>query len=64
MKGIQFVTDDVGKRPAVLINLKEVGEIWEDIYDTLVSESRKHEATISWKKLKAERRQKGNPNVH
>lgn len=59
MKGIQFVTDDAGKRTAVLINIEEVGEIWEDIYDILVSESRKHEAAIPWKKLKAEVRQRG-----
>ncbi len=61
MKGIQFVTDDFGKRTAVLIDLKEVGEIWKDIYDILVSKSRKHEATIPCKKLKAEMRQKGTP---
>jgi hypothetical protein len=57
-EGIQFVTDDVGKRTAVLINLNDAGEIWEDIYDILVSESRKHEVTIPWKKVKSEMRQK------
>jgi len=59
MRDIQYVTDDMGKRTAVLINLAEWGEIWEDIYDILVSGSRKHETTGSWKKLKAEMRSKG-----
>jgi hypothetical protein len=59
MKGIQYLTDDSGKRTAVLINLAEWGEIWEDIYDILISESRKHERTVSWKKLKAETQRKG-----
>ena len=54
MKGIQFVTDDAGKRTAVLISLAEWGEVWEDIYDIMVSESRKSEPTVSWKELKTE----------
>ncbi len=54
MKGIQFVVDDKGEKKAVLIDLSEWGEIWEDIYDALVSLSRKNESTVSWKELKAE----------
>jgi len=54
MKGIQFVTDDAGKRTAVLISLAEWGEVWEDIYDIMVSESRKSELAVSWKELKTE----------
>jgi hypothetical protein len=58
MKGIQYVTDDMGKRTAVLIHLAEWGEIWEDIQDVLVSESCKNENTISWKKLRTEIKRK------
>ena len=54
MKGIQFVVDDPGRKRAVLIDLSEWGEIWEDIYDVLVSQSRRDEPTISWDDLKAE----------
>ena len=32
MKGIQFVVDDAGEKKAVLIDLSEWGEVWEDIY--------------------------------
>ncbi len=58
MKGVQFVTNDRGKKTAVLIDLKEWGEMWEDFYDIMVFESRKHEPTISWEVLKAEMKKK------
>ena len=54
MKGIQFVVDDRGKKKAVLIDLSEWGEVWEDIYDVLVTKSRKDEPTIDWEDLKSE----------
>jgi hypothetical protein len=62
MKGIQFVVDDTGEKKAVLIDLSEWGEIWEDIYDVLVSESRKDEPTISWDDLKAEMEEEAREN--
>ena len=57
MKGIQFVIDDSGEKRAVMIDLKEWGELWEDFYDILVSESRKKEPTVPWNELKAEMEQ-------
>ena len=54
MKGIQFVIDDSGKKEAVLIDLEEWGELWEDFYDILVAESRKHEDNIPWEEIKSE----------
>ena len=54
MKGIQFVVDDAGKKKAVIIDLAEWGEIWEDIYDVLVACSREDEPTVDWEVLKAE----------
>lgn len=54
MKGIHYITDDTGKRTAVILDLDEWGDVWEDIYDALVSESRKKEPRIAWEDLKAE----------
>jgi hypothetical protein len=54
MKGIQFVVDDTGKKKAVLIDLAEWGELWEDIYDVLIAHSRKDEPQVDWEDLKAE----------
>jgi hypothetical protein len=43
MEGIQFVTDDKGRKTAVLIDLKKYGDLWEDIYDSLIAAERKDE---------------------
>ncbi|MDY6786104.1 MAG: hypothetical protein SW833_26760 [Cyanobacteriota bacterium] len=53
MKGIQFIVDEAGKK-AVLIDLEEWGELWEDFYDLVVSRSRRDEPEVSWEELKAE----------
>jgi len=57
MKGIQFVIDETGKKKGVLIDVEEWGELWEDFYDILVAESRKHEDSIPWEEIKAEMEQ-------
>jgi hypothetical protein len=54
LKGIQYLVDDSGKRTAVVISLEDWGELWEDIYDVIVSDARKDEPTVSWESLKAE----------
>jgi PHD/YefM family antitoxin component YafN of YafNO toxin-antitoxin module len=43
MEGIQFVTDDKGRKTAVLIDLKKYGELWEDFYDGLIAAERADE---------------------
>jgi hypothetical protein len=43
MKGIEFVVTDAGDRKAVLIDLAEHGELWEDFYDTLLAKEREGE---------------------
>ena len=52
LKGVQFVVNADGKKTAVIISLDEWGELWEDIYDVLVSEARKDEPTIAWENPK------------
>lgn len=32
MKGIQCLRDDTGKKTAVVIDLEEWGELWDDIF--------------------------------
>ena len=34
MKGIQYVTDENGKRTAVLIDLKRYSTLWEEFRDS------------------------------
>jgi len=52
MKGIQFIVDDEGKKTAVLIDLREHGELWEDFYDSLVARMRAEEPRESLKTVK------------
>jgi len=54
MRGVQFVVDDNGEKTAVLLDLKEWGDLWEDFYDILVSRSRSQEETVSWEVLETE----------
>ena len=46
--------DETGEKKAVLIDLTQWGELWENFYDILISQQRKDEPEISWEKLKAE----------
>ena len=40
MQGIKYVTNEDGKRVAVMIDLKRHGELWEDFYDGLTAKKR------------------------
>jgi hypothetical protein len=54
MTGIQFLTDEKGRRTAAVIDLKKHKQLWEDIDDVLVSQSRTHEKRIPFEKVKAD----------
>lgn len=53
MTGIQYVTDEKGRKVAVQIDLKKHREVWEDFEDVLVSRSRRRERRIPLEKVKA-----------
>jgi hypothetical protein len=61
MTGIQFVTDDKGRKTAVLIDLKKHRALWEDFWDGLVSESRRKEKSIPYQEYRANRSKRGRP---
>lgn len=52
MNGVQFVTDDKGRKVAVLINLKKHGVRLQDFWDGLVSEKRRREKGIPLEQIK------------
>ncbi len=54
MGGIQFITDENGRRTAAVIDLEKHKELWEDIEDVLVSRSRRKERGVPLEKVKAE----------
>ena len=59
MSGIQFVTDEKGRKVAVQIDLKKYGAVLEDFWDGLISESRRKEKGIPLKELKADLLRRG-----
>ena len=58
MSGIQFVTDEKGRKVGVLIDLKKHRAIWEDFWDGLVSESRRKEKSIPYERYRTTRRKR------
>jgi hypothetical protein len=54
MTGIQFITDEKGRKTAAVIDLRKHRALWEDIEDVLVSRSRRHEKRIPLEKVKAD----------
>ncbi|MEP6719330.1 MAG: hypothetical protein ABJB21_09305 [bacterium] len=59
IRGVQFVTDAEGHRVAVLLDLKDWGELWEDIYDNIVADSRKDEPNVPLDDFETELRAEG-----
>ena len=59
MTGIQFFTDEKGRKVAIQIDLKKHGAILEDFWDGLISESRRKAKGIPLEKIKADLRKHG-----
>ena len=59
MEGIQYVTDDKGRKTAVLIDLKKFGELWEDFYDALIARERADEPRESLEVVREKLRRQG-----
>ena len=59
MRGIQFVVDDRGEKTAVLIDLQEHGDLWEDFYDCLIARARADEPRAFLAEVREQLRQQG-----
>ncbi len=59
MQGISFIVDEQKQKIAVVIDLKNYGELWEDFYDTLLAAQRKDEPREPLADFKAELLKKG-----
>lgn len=57
MKGISYLTDEVGQKKAVVIDLdilKDRDSLLEDIEDEIAIELRKNEQSFSWEDVRNE----------
>jgi hypothetical protein len=52
MKGVKFVIDENNEQSAVLIDLKENAELWEDFYDAYVAREREGEPRESLEEVR------------
>jgi len=59
LKGIQFVMDSSGKKTAVIIDLKQHGELWEDFYDAITAHRRRNEPRESIESVRRKLRRSG-----
>jgi PHD/YefM family antitoxin component YafN of YafNO toxin-antitoxin module len=59
VRGVQFVTDSDGRKVAVLLDLNEWGELWEDIYDNILADERAGEGSMPLAEFEAELRAEG-----
>lgn len=48
MKGVRYMVDDDGRKSAVVIDLKQWGELWEDIHDAVTAAERKTTHASPW----------------
>jgi hypothetical protein len=47
MKGIQYIIDETGGKTAVVIDLKEWGQLWNEFYQNLLDRSPANEDWIN-----------------
>lgn len=59
MTGIQFLTDEKGRKVAVQIDLRKHGALWEDFYDGIISERRRKEKGVPFEAVKADLTKRG-----
>jgi hypothetical protein len=59
MEGIQFVTNDKGRKVAVMIDLRKYGQVWEDFYDSLTARVRAAEPRETLDSVKKRLRKQG-----
>lgn len=51
MEGIKYLIDEDQKPVAVQIDLEKHGDLWEDIYDVMLAQSRKNEESVPLEEL-------------
>ena len=52
MTGINYITDEKGKRNAVVLDLNKYSKVWEDMYDIIIADERVKEPKESYESVK------------
>lgn len=64
MKGIRYLVDDAGNKSAVVIDLKQHGVLWEDVFDQLLARRRVKEPRESLEQVRERLRRRGKLGRH
>lgn len=52
MDGIRYVIDERGEKTAVQVDLRIYGDLWEDLYDSIIAQQREDEPRESLDEVK------------
>ena len=52
MKGVSFLINEAGDKTAVILDLRKHRRLWEDMYDRLLVEARRHEPRESLEQVR------------
>jgi len=63
VKGVQYFVDQNGKPKSVVIDLEIWGGLWEDIYDSMLSELNESDDPLPWEEVKQRLTQKAEPHA-
>ena len=44
MTGVSYMVDEAGRKMAVILDLRRHRKLWEDIYDRMLIDTRRHES--------------------
>jgi len=59
MDGIRYVIDERGEKAAVQVDLRIYGDLWEDLYDSIIAQQRENEPRESLDEVRERLRQAG-----
>jgi hypothetical protein len=59
--GIQFLTDAKGRKVSAVFDLKKYGALLDDVFDGLISESRRKEKSVPYEQYRAARLKRTSP---
>ena len=64
MEGIHYVVNRKGEKTAVLMDIRKYADLWEDVYDVLLAEKRKHEPRESLESVRHRLQKQGKLKKH
>lgn len=55
MEGLSYIVDEKGRKRAVVVDLSRHGDLWEDVYDAMIAETREGEERLDWEAVRTKK---------